>query len=71
MKKRYEKRVPKLETATTDELFTELIKRLQEDNQHHCYFVDRTTLYPKWSIYHVNPEGSEQTYNTVAKEIVK
>jgi hypothetical protein len=58
-----------LDSATTDMLFTALMNRLQQENPHHCYFVDQSTIYPKWSIYHCNPEGSEQNYNIVAKEI--
>lgn len=45
---------PTLKTATTDELFTELIIRIRLSNNDAVYFIDSTTEYPKWSIYSVS-----------------
>lgn len=56
-----------LRTATTDELFTELMKRVTEDKDYQMHFIDRTTVYPLWSVYKVTDSEPE----ILAKEIVK
>jgi hypothetical protein len=48
------KKVPTLETATNDEIFTEFMHRLLKVDPYHIYFIDRTTVepFPTWSVYH-------------------
>jgi hypothetical protein len=54
MRKRYLGRKATLKSATNDELFTELIKRLQDEHPAICYFTDQTTAepFPTWSIHY-------------------
>lgn len=56
-----------LNEATTDELFTALMKKVQQENPHCCYFVDRTTLTGFWNLNHY--DQSKDDFKIVAKEL--
>lgn len=53
-KQRFKQLTPRLELATDSELFTELMKRAYAKQPCVCYFIDRNTVYDKWSIHTAN-----------------
>lgn len=51
-KQRFKQLQPNLKGATTNELFTELMKRLEYKKPAICYFVDKTSLNGSdWNIH--------------------
>jgi hypothetical protein len=50
-KQRFLQLKPRLELATDEELFTELMKRITKKHPSICYFIDQVNNYRQWDIH--------------------
>lgn len=58
------------ENVSTDELFTELMKRLRKVSPSPCYFIDRSTSSSNlWNIHTVSELGKGEFINHIFVEV--